>query len=43
MQPKEEERIRKLTDKRKNESEEQRKKRKETEEKDREDARKFVK
>jgi hypothetical protein len=39
---KEEERIRKLTDKRKNESEEQRKKRLETEEKDREDARKFV-
>jgi hypothetical protein len=39
---KEEERIRKLTDKRKNESEEQRKKRMEAEEKDREDARKFV-
>jgi hypothetical protein len=39
---KEEERIRKLTDKRKNESEEQRKKRLATEEKDREDARKFV-
>jgi hypothetical protein len=39
---KEEERIRKLTDKRKNESEEQRKKRLQTEEKDREDARKFV-
>jgi hypothetical protein len=38
----EEERIRKLTDKRKNETEEQRKKRMETEEKDREDARKFV-
>jgi hypothetical protein len=39
---KEEDRIRKLTDKRKNENEEQRKKRLETEEKDREDARKFV-
>jgi hypothetical protein len=39
---KEEERIRKLTDKRKNESEEQRKKRMKAEEKDREDARKFV-
>jgi hypothetical protein len=39
---KEEERIRKLTDKRKNESEDQRKKRLQTEEKDREDARKFV-
>jgi hypothetical protein len=39
---KEEERIRKLTDKRKNESEEQRKKRLQTEEKDREDARNFV-
>jgi hypothetical protein len=38
----EEERIRKLTDKRKNETEEQRKKRMETEEKDREDARRFV-
>ena len=39
---KEEERIRKLTDKRKNESGDQRKKRLQTEEKDREDARKFV-
>ncbi len=39
---KEEEKIQKLIDKRKNESEEQRKKRLETEEKDREDARKFV-
>jgi hypothetical protein len=39
---KEEEKIRKLTDKRKNENEEQRKKRLETEEKDREDARNFV-
>jgi hypothetical protein len=39
---KEEEKIRKLTDKRKNESEEQRRKRLEAEEKDREDARKFV-
>jgi hypothetical protein len=39
---KEEERIQKLTDKRKNETEEQRKKRLQTEEKDREDARKFV-
>jgi hypothetical protein len=39
---KEEERIRKLTDKRKNETEEQRKKRIQTEEKNREDARKFV-
>src|SRR3984893_11624482 len=39
---KEEERIRKLTDKRKNESEDQRKKRLQIEEKDREDARKFV-
>jgi hypothetical protein len=39
---KEEERIQKLTDKRKNETAEQRKKRMETEEKDREDARKFV-
>jgi hypothetical protein len=39
---KEEERIQKLTDKRKNESEEQRRKRLEKEEKDREDARKFV-
>jgi hypothetical protein len=39
---KEEERIHKLTDKRKNETAEQRKKRMETEEKDREDARKFV-
>jgi hypothetical protein len=39
---KEEERIRKLTDKRKNESEEQRNKRLAAEEKDREDARKFV-
>jgi hypothetical protein len=39
---KEEEKIRKLTDKRKNENEEQRKKRLETGEKDREDARNFV-
>jgi hypothetical protein len=39
---KEEERIRKLTDKRKNENEEQRKKRLEKEQKDREDARMFV-
>src|ERR1700693_3243840 len=39
---KEEERIRKLTDKRKNENKEQRKKRLEKEQKDREDARKFV-
>ena len=39
---KEEERIRKLTDKRKNETEEQRNKRLQAEEKDREDARKFV-
>jgi hypothetical protein len=39
---KEEEKIRKLTDKRKNETEEQRRKRLEAEEKDREDARKFV-
>ena len=39
---KEEERIRKLTDKRKNENEEQRKKRLEREQKDREDARRFV-
>ena len=39
---KEEERIRKLTDKRKNENEEQRNKRLEREQKDREDARKFV-
>ncbi len=39
---KEEERIQKLTDKRKNETEEQRRKRLEGEEKDREDARKFV-
>ena len=39
---KEEEKIRKLTDKRKNENEEQRKKRLETDEKDREDARNFV-
>jgi hypothetical protein len=39
---KEEDRIRKLTDKRKNETEEQRKKRMETEEKEREDGRKFV-
>jgi hypothetical protein len=39
---KEEERIRKLTDKRKNENQDQRKKRLEREQKDREDARKFV-
>ena len=39
---KEEERIQKLTDKRKNETEVQRKKRLQTEEKNREDARKFV-
>ncbi len=39
---KEEERIQKLTDKRKHETEVQRKKRLQTEEKDREDARKFV-
>jgi hypothetical protein len=39
---KEEDRIRKLTNKRKNENDDQRKKRLETEEKDREDARKFV-
>jgi hypothetical protein len=39
---KEEERIRKLTDKRKNENEEQRQKRLQSEEKDRQDARKFV-
>ena len=39
---KEEEKIRKLTDKRKNENEEQRRKRLETDEKDREDARNFV-
>ena len=39
---KEEEKIQKLTDKRKNETEEQRRKRLEKEEKDREDARKFV-
>jgi len=39
---KEEERIRKLTDKRKNETEEQRKKRMQAKEKDREDGRKFV-
>ena len=39
---KEDERIQKLTDKRKNETEEQRRKRLEKEEKDREDARKFV-
>jgi hypothetical protein len=40
---KEEEKIQKIIDKRKNESEEQRKKREEKEEKDREDGRKFVK
>ena len=39
---KEEERIQKLTDKRKNETEEERRKRLEKEEKDREDGRKFV-